>query len=50
LLIAFYLKVVATRPWRASVIFPAAVALGSHLFFDVFLNAHLPRGVLDWFN
>ena len=50
LLVAFYLKVVAAQTWRASVIFPAAVALASHLFFDALLNAHLPRGVLGWFN
>jgi putative tricarboxylic transport membrane protein len=50
LLVAFYLKVVAARSWRASVSFAAAVALVSHLFFDLLLNAQLPRGPLDWFN
>lgn len=50
LLIGFYLKVVAARPWRVSASFAAAVALVSHLFFDVLLNAQLPRGLLGWFN
>ena len=50
LLVAFYLKVVAARAWRVSASFAAAVALVSHLFFDVLLNAQLPRGLLDWFN
>ena len=48
LLVAFYLKVVAARSWLTSVSFAAAVALVSHLFFDVLLNAQLPRGLLDW--
>src|SRR5262245_18190871 len=48
LLVAFYLKVVATRSWLTSLGFAAAVALASHLFFDLFLNAQLPRGLLDW--
>ncbi len=50
LLVAFYLKVIAARAWRVSASFAAAVALGSHLFFDVLLNAQLPRGLLGWFN
>jgi hypothetical protein len=50
LLVAFYLKVVAARAWRVSASFAAAVALVSHLFFDVLLNAQLPRGLLNWFN
>jgi hypothetical protein len=50
LLVAFYLKVVAARAWRMSVSFAAAVALVSHLFFDVLLNAQLPRGLLGWFH
>jgi hypothetical protein len=49
LLVAFYLKVVAARAWRVSAVFAAAVASASHLFFDVLLNAHLPRGLLGWF-
>jgi hypothetical protein len=48
LLVAFYLKVVAARSWRVSASFAAAVALVSHLFFDLLLNAQLPRGLLDW--
>jgi len=48
LLVAFYLKVVAERSWLTSVSFAAAVALVSHLFFDVLLNAQLPRGALGW--
>jgi len=28
--------------------FAATVALVSHLFFEVLLNAQLPRGLLDW--
>ncbi|HEX2930008.1 MAG TPA: tripartite tricarboxylate transporter TctB family protein [Candidatus Binatia bacterium] len=48
LLVAFYLKVVAARSWRVSASFAAAVALMSHLFFDLLLNAQLPRGLLDW--
>jgi hypothetical protein len=45
------LKVVAARAWRVSASFAAAVGLMSHLFFDVLLNAQLPRGLLGgWFN
>lgn len=50
LLLAFYLKVIAARSWRVSASFAAAVALMSHLFFDVLLNAQLPRGLLGWFH
>jgi len=50
LLVAFYLKVIAARAWRMSASFAAAVALLSHLFFDVLLNAQLPRGLLGWFH
>lgn len=48
LLIAFYLKIVAARSWVTSLGFAAIVASVSHLFFDLFLNAQLPRGLLDW--
>ncbi|HEV8719536.1 MAG TPA: tripartite tricarboxylate transporter TctB family protein [Candidatus Binatia bacterium] len=48
LLVAFYLKVVAARSWLTSVSFAATMALVSHLFFDVLLNAQLPRAVLGW--
>jgi len=48
LLVAFYLKVIAARRWRVTLIFAAAVALTSHLFFDVLLKSELPRGLLDW--
>jgi hypothetical protein len=50
LLLAFYLKVIAARSWRVSTSFAAAAALVSHLFFDVLLNAQLPRGLLGWFH
>ena len=50
LLLAFYLKVIAARSWRMSATFAATVALMSHLFFDVLLNAQLPRGLLGWFH
>jgi putative tricarboxylic transport membrane protein len=48
LLVAFYLKIIAARRWPVTVIFAAAVALASHLFFDVLLRAELPRGLLHW--
>lgn len=48
LLVAFYLKFIAARRWPVTLIFAAAVALTSHLFFDVLLKAELPRGLLDW--
>jgi hypothetical protein len=48
LLVAFYLKVIAGRGWPVTLIFASAVALTSHIFFDVLLRAELPRGVLDW--
>jgi putative tricarboxylic transport membrane protein len=47
LLVAFYLKVIATRPWLVTVSFAAAVALASHFFFVVLLKAELPRGLLS---
>jgi hypothetical protein len=50
LLIAFYLNAIAARPWHVSATFAAAVALATHVFFDVLLNARLPRGLLDWFH
>jgi putative tricarboxylic transport membrane protein len=48
LLVAFYLKLIAARRWPVTLIFAAAVALVSHLFFAGLLNAELPRGLLDW--
>ena len=48
LLVAFYLKIIAARRWLVTLSFAAAVALTSHLFFDVLLKAELPRGLLDW--
>lgn len=48
LLVAFYLKVIAARGWLVTLSFAAAVALTSHLFFDVLLKAELPRGLLGW--
>ena len=48
LLVAFYLRLIAARRWTAALTFAAAVALMSHLFFDVLLKAELPRGLLDW--
>ena len=48
LLVAFYLRLIAARRWSAALTFAAAVALLSHLFFDVLLKAELPRGLLDW--
>jgi Tripartite tricarboxylate transporter TctB family len=47
--VAFYLKVIATRRWLVSVSFAATVALAAHLFFDTLLKAELPRGLLGWF-
>ncbi len=48
LLIAFYLRVIAARRWLVALSFAAAVALTSHLFFDVLLKAELPRGWFSW--
>jgi hypothetical protein len=48
LLVAFYLKVIAARGWLVTLSFAAAVALTSHVFFDVLLKAELPRGLLGW--
>ena len=48
LLVAIYLKLIAARRWPVTLIFAAAVAITSHLFFDVLLKAELPRGLLDW--
>ena len=48
LLVAFYLKVIAGRGCPVTLIFASAVALTSHIFFDVLLRAELPRGLLDW--
>lgn len=47
LLVAFYLKVIAARGWLVTLSFAAAVALASHVFFDVLLKAELPRGLLS---
>jgi len=49
-LLAFYLKIVATQPWRNSLAFASAAAVGAHLFFDVLLRAQLPRGLLALLN
>jgi len=48
LLVTFYLKVIAARGWLVTLSFAAAVALASHVFFDVLLKADLPRGLLSW--
>jgi putative tricarboxylic transport membrane protein len=47
LLVAFYLKVIAARGWLVTLSFAAAVALASHVFFDVLLKAELPSGLLS---
>lgn len=47
LLIALYLKIIANQRATLSLGFALTVALLAHLFFDVFLNAQLPRGVLE---
>jgi putative tricarboxylic transport membrane protein len=47
LLVAIYLKLIAARRWAVALTFAAAVALTSHLFFDMLLKAELPRGLLD---
>ncbi len=46
-LMAFYLRIIALQRWQLSVGFAFAVALLGHLFFDLLLNAQLPRGVLE---
>jgi len=46
LLMLFYLKVIALQRWQLSLGFALAVALLAHLFFDLLLNAQLPRGIL----
>lgn len=46
LLMAFYLRVVASQRWNVTVSFAFTIALLSHLFFDVLLNAPLPRGII----
>ena len=48
LLVVYYLKVIAARRWLVTLSFATAVALTSHLFFDVLLKAELPRGLLTW--
>jgi putative tricarboxylic transport membrane protein len=47
LLMAFYLKLIAARPWFSSLTFSAVVAVGAHFFFDVLLKAELPKGFLS---
>ena len=49
LLMAFYLKIIASQRWLNSLVFAVSVALLSHLFFDVLLHAQLPRGLLAVF-
>ncbi|HEX9454925.1 MAG TPA: tripartite tricarboxylate transporter TctB family protein [Candidatus Binatia bacterium] len=49
LLMLFYLKIIALQRWQLSVGFALVVALLAHLFFDVLLNAQLPRGILESF-
>jgi putative tricarboxylic transport membrane protein len=46
LLMAFYLRAVASQRWNLTVSFAFTIALLSHLFFDVLLNAPLPRGIV----
>jgi putative tricarboxylic transport membrane protein len=46
-LMAFYLKIIALQRWQLSLGFAFAVALLAHIFFDLLLNAQLPRGILD---
>ena len=45
-LMTFYLQIIALQRWRLSLGFAVAVALLAHLFFDLLLNAQLPRGFL----
>ena len=46
LLLAFYLKIVATQTWRLSLVFAGGTSLLAHVFFDILLRAQLPRGLL----
>jgi Tripartite tricarboxylate transporter TctB family len=46
-LMAFYLNVIALQRWQMSLGFAFSVALLAHLFFDLLLNAQLPRGILE---
>jgi hypothetical protein len=46
-LIAFYLKIIALQRWQLSLGFAFAVAMLAHLFFDLLLNAQLPRGIIE---
>ena len=48
-LMVFYLRVIALQRWNLSIGFAISVALLSHLFFDILLNAQLPRGILAAF-
>jgi putative tricarboxylic transport membrane protein len=46
LLVTLFLKVVAAQRWLTTLCFALTVALVAHLFFNVLLNAQLPRGIL----
>lgn len=46
-LMVFYLKIIALQRWQLSLRFAFAVALLAHFFFDLLLNAQLPRGILE---
>ena len=46
ILVAFFLKAVASRSWVTTLSFALSVALAAHLFFNVALKAQLPTGIL----
>lgn len=44
LIVVFFVKVVALKDWRSSMMMAMCMSMGSYLLFSVFLKAPLPRG------
>jgi hypothetical protein len=48
ILMALFLKAVASRSWVTTLTFALSVAMAAHLFFNVALKAQLPKGILNF--
>jgi putative tricarboxylic transport membrane protein len=44
LIVIFFVKVIASQHWAKAILTASSMAIGSHLLFNVLLNAQLPKG------
>ncbi len=47
-LILFFLRVIAPQRWFSAILIAVAIALGSHIVFNIVLDAQFPKGILGF--